>query len=125
MQNPPTISNREYWEVAFPLSEVIAAAKVKVHFHESRVSFWYAEEDKARTVADSFHSELESSLAGAKTSNSYHGNQKYDAHVEDCKAKVREHKEKVERYKAFHRLLSRSGESMILLTINDMEFFGV
>lgn len=132
--------HRDTWIIEIKSSRVAKAAKAKVAFHKSRVTYWTKEREKAHKAVQKKGLKLEANpqFLSDSVSTAYTSNKVKTAEVDyaliekwqQCNRKVEDHKAKVRDFSKWLAFLTTKDDkdnedNLLNLSFQDMDFFGL
>lgn len=119
------------WTFTYKSSAVLLGAASKADYHNSRVKFWTDKKDEVMAKIKSEGLEFDESLVDM-TSNKFSGGYRDTSvsvrddllrDLQECGRKLREHRIKLEDYKAWVQVLDSQGDKDLQLDQQDWLFF--
>src|SRR6266705_4904906 len=117
---------RADWLFVYPVATVLAGAKAKLVYHETRGEFWRAEREKAVAAIKGAGFEVrEYEVTGGKDVQVV-VDSSLQARLSQCSAKIREHISKIKEYRQWVAVLeTQAPTENIDLHMDDALYFGV
>lgn len=120
--------NRKTWEFPYPADKLLAAAQAKFDHHHGRQHWWQYKRDEVMAKIKEGGIEIDESVAAPFTGKSYRDpSVQLDVglvrDMDECLAKVREHRDKATEYDGWVQVLGSQGQTMLPLHVDDWLFF--